>query len=340
MKTGLLLINLGTPKDCTERDVRTYLKEFLSDPLVIDINPVLRTLLLRFIILPFRSKKSAAAYQKIWMKEGSPLLVYSQRFHRKLEEKLGPDIHVQLAMRYQEPSVQKALQSFKRFGVERIVVFPLFPQYSLAAWESATRHVWSLAEGKWTSDRLDVIPPFYNHEEFIQAWAEIGRKHLSTFSPDKILMSFHGIPERHCRKTVPADSNCCEVADCCNIMSARNRNCYRAQCFVTAKTLAKELKLSDDDWQICFQSRLGRTPWIKPYTDEVLKELAATGVKKLLVFSPSFVTDCLETSEEIAMRAKEDFIAAGGEQLELVPSLNADDHWIDAAATIALKYIN
>jgi ferrochelatase len=339
-RRGLLLLNLGTPAAPTVPAVRRYLREFLSDPRVIDINPILRTLLLYGFILPTRPRQSARAYESIWSERGSPLLVHGRDLAQKLRQSLGEAWHVELAMRYQEPSIASALQQFSEHGVAQIVVFPLFPHYSSAAWGSATERVLTLASKRWNVPALQVVPPYYEHPAFVEALAEVTKRSLKGFQADRILMSFHGLPERQLRKS---DENqvkhCLQDPSCCDVIGPANQYCYRAHCFATSRVLAKCLGLAGESWEITFQSRLGRIPWIRPYTDERIRELARAGVKRLAVACPSFTADCLETLEEIGIRAREDFRAHGGEELRLVPSLNSDDRWVRTIAQIAAQTV-
>ena len=326
---GLLLINLGTPASTDVPDVRRYLAEFLSDPRVIDINPVGRALLLHGIILRFRPKASAEAYRTIWTERGSPLLFHTVDLAAKVAERLGPSCQVVTAMRYQQPSIEAGMQALAEAGVDRVVALPLFPHYSSAAWGSAAEEVYRVASAGWNVPCVQLVPPFYDHPAFIEAFAEVGRARLDDFKPDKVLFSYHGVPERHCTKSDLTGAHCLKRADCCDALVKANRNCYRAQCYATTRALAEALGLSAEQHEVSFQSRLGRTPWIQPYTDVRVVELAQAGVKRLAVYSPAFVADCLETLEEIAIRAKEDFQAHGGEDLLLIPSLNAEDVWAD-----------
>ena len=337
-QTGLLLMNLGTPDAPQTAEVRRYLREFLSDPRVLDINPVGRALLLNLIILPTRPKKSAHAYQSIWdAKRGSPLLYHSQDLAAGVAAELGPTWRVVLAMRYGNPSIKLGLDELRHAGVDRIVVLPLFPQYAASSTGSAIEQVWKLAGQKWNTPWLDVVPPFYDEPGFLDAFAHIGQHHVSEFHADHVLFSFHGLPERHMIKSDDAGNHCLQSANCCDTITVGNRNCYRAQSFFTAREIAQRMGLRDGGWEVAFQSRLGRTPWIKPYTDVMLDAIAQRGVKRLAVMCPAFVADCLETIEEIGMRAKEQFVAAGGEDLRLVPSLNASPRWVSALAEIARK---
>jgi ferrochelatase len=337
---GLVLLNLGTPDSTSTADVRRYLREFLSDPRVIDIHPVGRWLLLNLIILPFRPKQSAEAYEKVFTERGSPLLFHGEDLAAKVGERLGPDVPVTLAMRYGRPSVAAAIEELRRAGVDRIVFFPLFPQYSSAAWGSAVEKVYAVVGGGWNVPTVHVVPPFYEEPAFLRAFADVARPVLDDMRPDRVLLSFHGVPERHCTKSADAAGHCLVRPDCCDRIVAANRNCYRAQCFATARGLARELGLADGSWEVTFQSRLGRTPWIRPYTDVRLTELAAEGVRRIAIMSPAFVADCLETLEELAIRNAADFRAAGGEELRLIPSLNSSDAWADAVAEMSTRALS
>jgi ferrochelatase len=327
---GVLLVNLGTPDSPSVPDVRRYLREFLSDPRVVDINPVGRWLLLNLIILPFRPKRSAHAYQKIWTEEGSPLLVYGKQLTELVQEKLGERFVVRLAMRYQSPSIRTAFDELIAADAERIIVLPLFPQYSSAATGSALDKVFEVAAEEWNVPVLEAIGPFYADEGFIRAFAEVARPVLQDVAPDYVLFSYHGVPERQIRKGDPTGKHCLLDASCCDAIGAANRYCYRAQCFATTRALAAELSLEPQRFGVSFQSRLGRDPWIRPYTDEVLPELREKGVARLAILSPAFVADCLETLEELAIGIKERWKELGGEEMVLVPSLNAHPAWVDA----------
>jgi ferrochelatase len=327
---GILLLNLGTPDDPTPPAVRRYLREFLSDPRVIDIHPVARKLLLELIILPTRPRKSAAAYAKVWTEQGSPLLTFSRALEGKVREALGTGHLVELAMRYGRPSIADALARLRAGGASRLVVAPLYPQYSSAATGSSLEAVFAALARQHVVPPVSVLPPFYDDPGFIAAFAAVGAPVLAREQPDHVLFSFHGLPERHVRASDHSGRHCLQSAGCCEAVGEANRDCYRAQCFATARALAARLGLPPGQWSVCFQSRLGRTPWIKPYTDLRLDELAREGKKRLCVFCPAFVADCLETLEEIGLRAHEQFVAAGGERVTLVPSLNATEAWVEA----------
>jgi ferrochelatase len=337
MPHGLLLINLGTPDEPTTPAVRRYLREFLGDPRVLDINAVGRKLLLELIILPTRPAKSAQAYRLIWDDQrGSPLLYHSQDLAAGVAAKLGAEWRVQLAMRYGKPSIPAGLEALIAAGVDRIVVLPLFPQYASSSTGTAVARVMELAQQAWTVPALDFVPAFFDDAGFLDAFAAIGKQSLAEAKPDHVLFSFHGLPVRQITKTDTTGAHCFKTETCCDTLT--NPSCYRAQCFHTARSLAARLGLTSDGYTVCFQSRLGRTPWIQPYTDVVLDELARKGVKRLAVMCPAFVADCLETVEEIGMRARDQFKAGGGEELVLVPSLNATPAWVAAVASIAERH--
>jgi len=334
---GLVLCNLGTPDDPSPGAVRRYLREFLADPRVLDINAVGRWLLLNLVILPTRPKKSAAAYRKIWGERGSPLLWHSQDLVAAVRERLGSGWAVELAMRYQKPSIASAMQALRAAGADRIVFFPLYPQYSASSTGSSIDEAFRVAGQPWVTPTLSFVEPFYDDAGFIRAFAERGAPILAADKPDHVLFSFHGLPERHMHKADETGRHCLASAGCCDAIVPANRHCYRAQCFATARALAARLGLPPDAWSVSFQSRLGRTPWIRPHTDRVLPELVAQGKKRVVVFCPAFVADCLETLEEIGIRAKHDFVAAGGASLTLVPSLNATPAWVDAVVGLVQR---
>ena len=333
---GLLLINLGTPDSPEPRDVRRYLREFLSDPRVFDMSPLARWLLLYLVILPFRPKRSAEAYRKIWTSRGSPLLVHGRELAEKVAAALGGDVPVELAMRYQNPSIASAMARFREKGIDRIVVLPLFPQKSSSAWGSAVEKVFAEASRLWDVPAIQVVPPFYDQPAFIDAQAEIARPVIAALRPEKLLMSFHGLPERHVIKSDASGGRHCLRSDgCCDRIVWENRNCYRAQCFATARALAGRLGPAAPAWEVAFQSRLGRDPWIRPYTDLQIEELARQGLRRLAVVCPAFVADCLETLEEIGIRGREAFLRAGGEVFALIPSVNSEALWVSGVAGLA-----
>ncbi len=331
---GVLLINLGTPAAPTTAAVRRYLREFLSDPLVIDINPVSRWLLVNLLIAPFRSPKSAAAYQKIWSPEGSPLMVHTLALGQAVSEKLGAGFSVEVAMRYGEPSIESAMAKLFERGVQEIRALPLYPQYSSSATGSTQEEVFRIAKQLRNITPVKFLLPFFDHPGFIGAFAEIGRKSLDEFRPDHVLFSFHGLPERQILKGDVSGRHCLQKPDCCDKVIPVNGLCYRAHSFATARALATALNIPTEQYSVCFQSRLGRTPWIKPYTDLLIPELVRSGKKRLAVFCPAFVADCLETLEEIGIRAREQAKSLGAEDLLLVPSLNSTPAWVQAVCSM------
>ncbi len=331
---GVLLVNLGTPASPSVRDVRKYLREFLSDPRVIDINPVGRWLLVNAIIAPFRSPRTAESYQKIWLPEGSPLAVYSQALTQGVQKELGQSYAVELGMRYGEPSLRQALLKLQSRGVEEIRVLPLYPQYASSTTGSTEAALLALDKKIGNLPELRFLPPFFDHPAFIDSFAERAQPLLKSFRPDHIFFSFHGLPVRQIVKEDVGGTHCLKRDDCCEQMVPANGMCYRAHCVQSARGIARILQLSPEDYTISFQSRLGRTPWITPFTDQQLSAWAQRGQKKVAVFCPSFVCDCLETLEEIAIRAREDFIREGGEDLLLIPSLNDFPPWIQALSAM------
>ena len=334
-RAGLLLVNLGTPDSPEPRDVRRYLREFLSDPRVLDMPAWRRFLVLELLILPRRPRASGEAYEKIWTERGSPLLFHSEDLAAKVRERLAGRAVVELAMRYGRPSIPSALDRFREAGVDRIVVFPLYPQYSSAATGSSIQRVFEAAARRWNTPYLQVVPPFYEHPAYIEACARVASPVIAAGPAQAVLFSFHGLPERHCLKSDESGRHCLASADCCDRIVDANRNCYRAQCFATARALADRLGVPPQERIVCFQSRLGRTPWIRPYTDEVLASLPGKGVKRAVILSPAFVADCLETLEELGLRAVATFQDAGGEELRVVPAVNAEDGWADGVVALA-----
>lgn len=326
-KSGFLLVNLGTPDDPSPDSVGRYLDEFLMDPLVIDIPWIARWFLVKRIIIPRRSGDSAKLYRSIWAERGSPLLFHSQDLTRKVQDLLGPEVSVKLAMRYGKPNLAGALDEFEREGVRSLTVLPLYPQYSLAATESSIQRVKHLAKQRFA---LHFIPPFYADPAYLDAVAEVSRPVLAERPFDKVIFSYHGLPERQVKKTA-AKGHCLASETCCDMIDDRNRNCYRAQCYATSRALAARLGIDETRYIVAFQSRLNQR-WIRPFSDDLYRDLPKEGIKRLAVLSPSFVADCLETLEEISIRGREQFRANGGECLRLIPSLNATEPWVRTVA--------
>jgi len=333
--TGVLLLNLGTPDSPSVPDVRKYLQEFLIDGRVIDIPFFQRWLLINLIIAPFRAPQSAKGYHELWTKDGSPLKVYGFRVAKLLQDALGPEYQVVLGMRYQNPSLRSALEQFKDKGLKELIVIPLYPQYASAS--TGSTHEKFMQEIKnWEAiPTLKVISQFFDHPLFIKAFVELGKKYMTEATYDHFLFSYHGLPERQILKA--SCDGYCRLGDCCNTYHSKNQYCYRAQCFATTRLLVKELGLSEKQYTICFQSRLGKTPWIKPYTDEVIKNLAQRNIKNVLVFSPAFIADCLETTVEIGMEYKHIFKNLGGERWQLVESLNTSGTWVECLKQLVLE---
>jgi ferrochelatase len=327
MKTGILLVNLGTPDSPSVADVRKYLREFLMDGRVIDVPYLLRFALVNGIIAPFRAPKSAKVYKTVWLKEGSPLKVYGMSLSKKVQEYLGPDYVVRLGMRYQSPSIEEGLRAIKDAEPARIVVVPLFPQYASATNGSVVEEVNRIVSGWQTIPAIAVTGPFFDQDFFLQPIVNQLKAALSDNAYDQILFTYHGLPERQIKKG-DHTGRCIVNPDCCKVLGAHNYLCYRAQCFVTTRLLAEKAGIPEQMVTTSFQSRLGRDPWIKPYTDEVISAWPAKGIKKVLALSPSFVADCLETTEEIGEEYKEVFEKAGGQHWDLLPCLNDSDEWV------------
>jgi ferrochelatase len=338
MKTAVLVVNLGTPDAPSPSKVRRYLREFLSDPRVLDIPALGRWILLNLIILPFRPRKSAEAYEKIWTAAGSPLLEHTRAFTDKLRASLPEGYGVEFAMRYGNPSLESGLDKLLARSPEELIIFPMYPQYSSASTGSTLEKIYSLLKSRWNVPAVRTIGPFHGDAGFLDACAAVGRPRLEAFAPDHVLFSYHGLPERQIRRGESLEGHCLKADDsCCASLSWKNNYCYRAQCFETSRQLARRLGLSPAQYTVCFQSRLGRTPWIKPYTDLVIADLGKAGKNKVLVFEPSFTADCLETLEEISYRGQATFLEAGGQKLELVPSLNSSEIWVKAARDLLLR---
>lgn len=332
MKTGVLLINLGTPDAPTPAAVGRYLREFLMDGFVIDVPAPLRWLFVNVLIVPRRKYQSAAAYQKVQLPEGSPLLFHTRRLTEAVASELGAAYVVEFGMRYGNPSIQSALAKLKADEVSRIIVLPLYPQYAESSFETAVVETRRSARALGCEERLTFLPVFYDNPSFIKAWAEHIHASIDAENTDHVLFSFHSVPVRHLTK-FHSDNNHSRQAECCTEVTATNQNCYRAQCFASARAIAAKLELHPDDYTVSFQSRLGRAEWVGPNTVNVLPELAQRGIKRLAVVCPSFVADCLETVEEIGLRGRETFLSAGGESLQLVESLNAGPAWARTVAS-------
>jgi ferrochelatase len=328
-KPGVLLVNLGSPDSPSPRDVRKYLREFLMDGRVLDAPWPVRFFVVHFCILPTRPRQSAEAYHKIWTAEGSPLVVTSRKVQHALRRRVN--MPVELAMRYQNPSIASAVQSLQRQGVSEVLLVPLFPHYAMSSFETAVERVKEVAAKLVPQIRLRILRPYFDHPYYIDALAASAADYLRQ-DYDHLLFSFHGVPERHLRKADPTCGHCLMADRCCEAASPAHATCYRAQCLNTVDAFAR--KAGVIKYSVAFQSRLGREPWLKPYTDQEFIRLAKDGIRKLLVMCPAFVSDCLETLEEIGMRGREIFLGAGGKEFTLIPCLNDHPAWIEALEKI------
>jgi protoporphyrin/coproporphyrin ferrochelatase len=330
LKRGIILMNLGSPDSTEVYDVRKYLNEFLTDKRVIDSWAV-RNLLVRTVIVPGRAPKSAEAYRTIWTKNGSPLVQITRELAEKLQELVVEP--VSMAMRYGNPGMEAAYESLlnKLPDLEEVIAIPLYPHYAMSSYETAVEHAKEVHRKKKYGFRLKFIPPFYRDPRYIHAMAENIRPYLEK-EFDHLLFSFHGIPERHILKSDTTRRHCLQSADCCSVASVAHATCYRHQCLETMKRVTAELGLPQNKFSFSFQSRLLKDPWLKPYTDFRFQEMPGEGIKKLLVLCPAFVSDCLETLEEIAIRGKESFLEAGGSEYEMIPCLNTHPLWVQTLA--------
>ena len=323
-KQAVLLVNLGSPDSTSPADVKRYLSEFLSDERVIDV-PFVRRVIIPLIVLNTRPKKSAEAYATIWTEEGSPLVVTSK--HQQKLVQAGSELPIYLAMRYGNPSIADTIRQIVADGVEHLFLIPLYPHYAMSSYETVVVRVMEVVAEAKPDLRVDTLQPFYKDEDYIGALEETTRPHLEGHF-DKLIFSFHGIPERQVKKSDPSHAHCLCTPDCCHVANPAHATCYRHQCVTTAELLAARLGLEPHQWVLSFQSRLLNDPWLGPATDETLKRLAGEGVKSVRVICPAFVTDCLETLEEIAEEGKETFLEAGGEVFALIPCLNEHPSWI------------
>ncbi len=337
-KPAVLLVNLGSPDHPEEKAVGRYLREFLMDRYVIDVPYLLRYFLVNFIIVPRRAGNSATLYQKIWTAEGSPLIFNTENLARKVGHKLN--IPVIMAMRYGEPAIATAVQQLHNMQITDLYVVPLYPQYAMSTTLTVNKEVTKQLARLLPGINLTTAPPFYRDEDYLRVLTGNIRSQLAKTSFDHLLFSYHGVPERHLRKTDPTGNHCLINQDCCQVASEAHAVCYKHQCLVTTERVAQALGLPAEQYSISFQSRLGKDPWIQPYTTDTLKKLAAGGVKKLAVVTPAFVSDCLETIEEIGEEAREDFLAAGGSEFYRITCLNDDDNWVDTLVNWSKKALN
>ena len=337
MSKGVLLVNLGSPNSPSVRDVRRYLREFLMDPRVLDVNWFLRFAIVHFAILPSRPKQSAHAYKTIWGSDGSPLIAISKKVCKKLQERVS--VPVELAMRYQNPSIASAVRKLAQRGVTEVLLIPLFPHYAMSSFETAVERVKEVTARLAPGARIIVQPPFYDHPQYITALTASARALLDK-GYDHLLFSFHGLPERQLRKSDPTGRHCLAKPDCCEVANPAHATCYRAQCFKTVAAFVRQAGIPAGKYSVAFQSRLGRDPWLKPYTDYELVRFPSAGIEKLLVICPAFVSDCLETVEEIGIRGRQAFLNAGGTDFAQIPCLNEHPLWLEALEEMVTNFVN
>jgi ferrochelatase len=324
---GVLLVNLGSPKSPTPKDVKPYLEEFLMDERVIDVPKWLRTLLVKGIILNTRPKKSAKAYKKIWWDQGSPLIVLSERLQQKVAAKTS--IPIALAMRYGQPSIAAGLAELNQKGVNEVLLIPLYPQHAMATTETIIVLAEEIRLKNYPKMIFSHLPAFYGHPDYVRVLSNSIQEYLQEKSWEHLLFSYHGVPERHIRKSDVTKSHCSIDQQCCNTSSKAHTYCYRHQCYETTKQVADYLELRPGTYSTSFQSRLAGDKWLRPYTDKTVEAFAKNGTKNLAVVTPAFISDCLETLEEIGMEAKEDFEDKGGHELHVVPCINDRADWVN-----------
>ena len=334
MSKGVLLVNLGSPDSPSVSDVRRYLNEFLMDSRVIDVAWPIRRFVVGMILIN-RPKESAHAYEKVWMKDGSPLVVISKNVLKKLQPSVK--MPIELAMRYQNPSIDVALRKLAGQGVDDLLLIPLFPHYAMSSFETAVERVKELARKIAPGMRITVQPPFYKDPGFIAALVSSAEDYLKK-GYDYLLFSYHGLPERQIKKSDPTGTHCLAKENCCEVDSPAHATCYRAQCYQTTKAFVENAGIPKEKYSVSFQSRLGKDPWLKPYTDFELERLAKQGVKKLLVICPAFVSDCLETIEEIGIRGRDTFLEAGGKELTRIPCLNEHPLWVETLGGMITRF--
>ena len=324
-KTGVLLVNLGTPKSPSTKDVRNYLFQFLNDKRVIDLPWIIRKILVNLIIVPFRAPKSAKIYKELWTEKGSPIIYHTKNLTEKLNKSLGKQYYIQYAMRYKNPSIKEVLKKLQQKNLNQIIIIPLFPQFASATNGSVIEEVMKHIKKWWVIPEISFISQFYNEKLFLDAFADKAKKYkLDDY--DQIIFSFHGLPERHVDKVY--ENSLCQDNNCEKGITDLNKFCYKATCYETAKQIAKRLKIKKSDFVVSFQSRLDNK-WLRPFSDEIIKNQGIKGGKKILCFSPSFVADCLETIIEIGDEYQEIFAEYGGEKVQLVESLNDSDLWVE-----------
>lgn len=326
-KKGIILMNLGSPDSTDVKDVRKYLKEFLMDEKVIDVPYLLRSFLINGIIVPFRAPKSAEAYKTIWTKDGSPLVVLTKQLQKALQHQISEP--VEIAMRYGNPTPQQAFDTLQKNNpdLEEVLAIPLYPHYAMSSFETAVESAKEVHQKNGYGFKLSFLKPFYNEPHYISALAENIKPFLQQ-EHDHILFSYHGVPGRHIRKSDTTGNHCLKSPDCCDVASSAHAHCYRHQVFTTTRLVMEKLNIPKDKYSISFQSRLGKG-WLQPFTDIRLEQMPKEGLKKILILCPAFVSDCLETLEEIDVRGKEEFMKAGGEEFIMIPCLNTNAQWVD-----------
>jgi len=330
---AILLVNLGSPRDLKLSSIKEYLTEFLTDDNVIDLPKIIQKILVKNIIVPFRSKKTQEAYNSIWKKDGSPLIINTKSLAKKLSDKTN--YSVEIAMRYQYPSIKQAIEKLINKGCKEIIAVPLYPHYAQSTIFTTENKIKEISTSLGGNLKISFIRPFYNEEGYINALTSLIKESLpSDF--DHLLFSYHGIPERHVKNTDPSKTHCLKVKDCCNIKADAHQFCYRHQVLETTKLCAKKLNIEKEKWSVSFQSRIG-PGWLKPFTDKVLDELPKKNIKKLAVVCPAFVADNLETLEEINIRAREQFIHNGGIEFTYIPCLNDNNNWVDFLSNYIIK---
>ena len=323
---GVLLINLGSPKELSKKSVRQYLRVFLSDDNVVDLPKFFQQFILRLFILPFRPKNTLEAYEKIWTKEGSPLIISTESIANKLTEKTG--WNVEYAMRYEEPSIEKALHKFKENEINKIYVISLYPHNAMATTVTTELETRNVAMNISNDFELIFTKPFFDNEEYINAMVNSIRPYVENKSYDKIIFSYHGIPKRQAKKTDETGEHCFSTSNCCEVENDGSKDCYRSHTRIASDLTAKKLGLEDDQWEIAYQSRLG-PGWLTPFTDKRLAKLPEEGKDNIAILCPSFISDCLETLEEIDIRGRETFLKAGGKKMTYIPCLNDSEDTIN-----------
>ncbi len=327
---GVLLVNLGSPDSPNPKDVRKYLGEFLMDERVVDLPKPLRTFLVKGIILNTRPRKSAKAYKKIWWEEGSPLIVLSKRLQEAVQKKVS--VRISLAMRYGSPSIELGIKELVAQGVDEIMLFPLYPQFAMATTETILVQAEKIRNEKYPDIEFTILPPFYNHPDYLKVLSQSIEEDLRDKKWEHLLFSYHGVPERHIRKSDITKSHCKIDKSCCHNASEAHQYCYRHQCYETTRKVAEYLELKEGTYSTSFQSRLGLDPWLQPYTDQTVARFAKKGMKNMAIVTPAFVSDCLETLEEIGMEAVEDFEDKGGQELHVIPCINARSDWVNVVS--------